>query len=443
MNYSKQYLAELSGKTNFIKDNLEKVLRLAEILKFLNTDNLFKGKLALKGGTAINLTAIELPRLSVDIDLDFTENLSKDEIVEVKSKFTKRLTDYMWQEGYSLLQSPREHYALLSFVFNYVNSAGNRDNIKVEINFMDRCHILPLEQKSIMAKGIIEPFEILTLNNVELYASKINALLSRATPRDLYDVNAMIEQNVISDMTLLKKCLIFYNMVGGEQDIDNLNFENINRIDFKKFKTQLKPVISKSDKFDLETAKDNVINYLKDLIILESAEKDFISNFRANIFMPHLLFDTREHTFNSLLHPMALWRCKEFADLSKIHINFKQKSQLPVEEYKLLVDNIIDNSDANELQKMSGKLLTSFIKEKAEQENDMKWRQYTLDISNSIVAIDKVKKMLYTSQILNEEKMEIAYNFDKMILKLELGNYLTQNEANYFVAIRNKLSNKF
>lgn len=55
MNYSKQYLAELSTKTNFIKDNLEKVLRLAEILKFLNIDNLFKGKLALKGGTAINL----------------------------------------------------------------------------------------------------------------------------------------------------------------------------------------------------------------------------------------------------------------------------------------------------------------------------------------------------------------------------------------------------
>ena len=178
---------------------------------------------------------------------------------------------------------------------------------------------------------------------------------------------------------------------------------------------------------------------MKDLIILEPAEKDFISNFRANIFMPHLIFDTREHTFNSLLHPMALWRCKEFADLSKIQINFKQKIQLPVEEYKLLVDNIIYNSDENELQKMSGKLLTSFIKEKAEQENDMKLRQYTLDIINSIVAIDKVKKMLYTSQILNEEKMEIAYNFDKMILKLELGNYLTQNEANYFVAIRNKL----
>ena len=84
MNYSKQYLAELATKTNFIKDNLEKVLRLAGILKFLNTDDVFKGIHAPKGGTATNLTAIELRRLSVDIDLDYTENLSKNEIEEVK-----------------------------------------------------------------------------------------------------------------------------------------------------------------------------------------------------------------------------------------------------------------------------------------------------------------------------------------------------------------------
>lgn len=439
MNYSKQYLAVLSTKTNFIKDNLEKVLRLAEILKFLNTDNVFKGKLALKGGTAINLTAMELPRLSVDIDLDFTENLSKNEIEEVKSKFTKRLTDYMWQEGYSLRASPREHYALLSFTFNYINNAGNRDNIKIEINFMNRCHILPLEQKQVLSNGIIDKFDILTLNTTELYASKINALLSRATPRDLYDVNGMIENNVIKNETLLKKCLIFYNMVGGERDIDNISFDNIKRIDFNKFKTQLKPVISKNDKFDLETAKENVINYLNNLIKLAPAEKDFISNFRANIFMPNLLFDTREHTFNSLLHPMALWRCRALADLSKIQINFKPKGESLVEKYKFLVDIIIDNSDANELQKLNGKLLTSLIKDKSKEEINSNYQQYILNIINSILAIDKLKKMLYSLQITKEEKMEIVYNFDKMIYKLELGNYLTQNEADYFILIRNKL----
>lgn len=251
MEFSRQYLTRLAQESNFIKDTLEKVLRLSEILKFLNSDVVFKDKLALKGGTAINLTAVELPRLSVDIDLDFTVNVNKDELPEIKEKFKKRLTDYMWQEGYSLADS-RDHFALTSFLFNYINNAGNRDNIKVEINFLDRCHVLPLEKKKILTKGIVEDFEILTLNTIELYASKINALLSRATPRDLYDVNAMIENNVITDTELLRKCLVFYNAIGGDYDIQELDYKNVERLDYRKYKTQLKPVISKDDKFDIE-----------------------------------------------------------------------------------------------------------------------------------------------------------------------------------------------
>ena len=65
---------ELSAKVadcNFIRDTIEKVMRLADILVFINEDPITQGKFALKGGTAINLTVFDLPRLSVDIDLDF------------------------------------------------------------------------------------------------------------------------------------------------------------------------------------------------------------------------------------------------------------------------------------------------------------------------------------------------------------------------------------
>ena len=85
MKISKEKLIELSNKTNLIKDNLEKVLRLSEILKFLNEDSKLKGKLALKGGTAINLTAVTLPRLSVDIDLDYTNNYLKKKLKKKKN----------------------------------------------------------------------------------------------------------------------------------------------------------------------------------------------------------------------------------------------------------------------------------------------------------------------------------------------------------------------
>ncbi len=309
MEFSRQYLTKLSQESNFIKDTLEKILRLSEILKFLNSDAIFKDKLALKGGTAINLTAVALPRLSVDIDLDFAVNVAKEELPEIKEKFKKRLSDYMWQEGYSLADS-RDYFALTSLLFHYINNAGNRDNIKVEINFLDRCHVLPLEKKMIFIKNMIENVEVLTLNTVELYASKINALLSRATPRDLYDVNAMIENRVIANTELLKKCLIFYNAIGGDYDLQNLNYENIERLDYKKFKTQLKPVITKDDKFDIEKAKEIVIKYLKDLIVLTDGEKEFLTKLKEKIYTPELLFDDEEMIANIKDHPAALWRIK-------------------------------------------------------------------------------------------------------------------------------------
>lgn len=309
MEITRQHLSQLADESNFIRDTLEKVLRLSEILKFLNSDTILKDKLALKGGTAINLTAVELPRLSVDIDLDYTINSGRAELLEIKEIIKKRLTDYMWQEGYSIAEA-QDSFALTLIVFNYTNTAGNRDNIKVEINFLDRCHILPLEKKKILTKGIVDDFEVLTLNTTELYASKINALLSRGTPRDLYDVNAMIEHNVIANTDILRKCLIFYNAIGGDYDIQDLDFKNIEKLNYKSFKKQLKPVIAKDDKFNMEKAKETVIGVVKELLVLSSDEELFLSKFKEKIYAPELLFDNEDIVLNIKNHPAALWRVK-------------------------------------------------------------------------------------------------------------------------------------
>ena len=312
MKYSKQYLVDLCSKTNFIKDNLEKVLRLNEILMFLNSDEELKGKLALKGGTAINLTAVNLPRLSVDIDLDYTINIDATELEAEKKSIKDKIIDYMTSQDYFVSKDAREHYALLSFIFSYVNNAGNRDNIKIEINFMDRCHILPLIKKDIYTGDILQSHEILTLNEIELYASKINALICRATPRDLYDVYAMIQNDIIKDKILLRKCLIFYNMIGGEQNIDSLDYNNIKSINFMKFKTQLRPVLSKSDKFNLEEAKDIVINFVKELVEFDAKDIEFINQFKTGQYKPELLFDNAEIVGKIVNHPMAKWRISKF-----------------------------------------------------------------------------------------------------------------------------------
>ena len=302
-------MTKLANETNFIRDNLEKTIRLSYILKFLNTNEYFKDRFVLKGGTAINLTVLDLPRLSTDIDLDLTKNISKEEVKIEKVEIKNRFMDYMYKEEYFILQEPRETYALSSFAFGYMNSAGNRDVIKVDINFMDRCHILPLEYKSVLGNGILDDYEILTLNKVELYGSKLNALLSRAAPRDLYDVNNMIDNNVIEDKILLKKCLIFYILISGDYDLNNINFNKINEINYSKIRSKLSSVLKKNEKFDYETAKIKVTNYLKELLIFDDEEKEFIELFKNKIYKPELLFKDKNIVENIKDHPMALWRC--------------------------------------------------------------------------------------------------------------------------------------
>ncbi len=55
--------------------------------------------LALKGGIAINLTIFNLPRLSVDIDLDYAKNNSRDEMMAERADITDIIKRYMATEG--------------------------------------------------------------------------------------------------------------------------------------------------------------------------------------------------------------------------------------------------------------------------------------------------------------------------------------------------------
>ena len=68
--YNKADLGRAALQYGYIRDTFEKVLRLKEILEYVNMQEYLSNHLVLKGGTAINLTVFNLPRLSVDIDME-------------------------------------------------------------------------------------------------------------------------------------------------------------------------------------------------------------------------------------------------------------------------------------------------------------------------------------------------------------------------------------
>ena len=125
--YSKQTLDSIAKNQGFIRDNLEKVVRLVDVLNYFHESKLLSETLVLKGGTAINLTVFELPRLSVDIDLDFSVDCSREEMLAKRQEINDEVLRYMQSEGYSLAPSSKNPHTLDSWVFHYTNAAGNND----------------------------------------------------------------------------------------------------------------------------------------------------------------------------------------------------------------------------------------------------------------------------------------------------------------------------
>ncbi|MDR2840325.1 MAG: nucleotidyl transferase AbiEii/AbiGii toxin family protein, partial [Paludibacter sp.] len=214
---------------------------------------------------------------------------------------------------YALSPHTKNPHSLDSWAFYFQNAAGNRDVLKVEINYSMREHIFPTEKRKIKSEILNADFQINTLAEIELFGSKIKALIERAAARDLYDVHNIINHNAVNsdNKELLRKIIIFYLTVGGKNEIIlPFTFENINKLKFPKIRSTLVPVLRKSENFDFETAKTEVINFLADLMKLPKNEIDFIKKFEQGIYQPELLFDDAQIIARIKEHPMAIWRTK-------------------------------------------------------------------------------------------------------------------------------------
>jgi len=308
--YEKVTLGKISHENGFIRDTFEKMSRLIDILQFINSETELNSILALKGGTAINLTIFNLPRLSVDIDLDLTENYSRDEMFVKRERISELLGRFMAGEGYVKNSKSKQVHALDSFVYSFTNATGNADNIKIEINYISRSHILLPNIISAKTDNIFPDFIIRTLDPVEIFASKISALLTRTAARDVYDVNNMILFEIFDkeQTLLLKKCLVFYIAIGTDDAPDEFDFEKLDGLKYHDIKTRLIPMLRKKDSFDINIARERIKNYLSELLQFTDYEKEFLSQFRNGQYKPELLFtgDMLERVQN---HPMALWKC--------------------------------------------------------------------------------------------------------------------------------------
>jgi len=310
MQFDKLTLGRTARELGFVRDTFEKVCRLVEILKYFESDELLADALALKGGTAINLTIFDLPRLSVDIDLDYCKSINREAMLSDREIIASKISKYMKSNEYTLSPKTKHYHALDSFVFEYTNAGTVKDNLKIEINYMLRCHVLPLEKREVKYTFSNEAVKVLSVAPIEIFSSKTVALLSRTAPRDLYELYNMIRFNIIDDdkREMFRKCVVFYSAISSEHPPKEFKIDNIGNVSKMQIKRDLNPVLKKTEQLDLELVQEVIKEFLRAVLIANDNEKMFWNSFKNGIYRPELLFS--EDIISIKNHPMALWKCR-------------------------------------------------------------------------------------------------------------------------------------
>jgi predicted nucleotidyltransferase component of viral defense system len=148
---------------------------------------------ALHGGTAINLFHLDMPRLSVDLDLTYVP-FSDDRDADLENIRTSleaiktRLKERMPAIRFSDLQRASKELKMIC--------ATPDATVKVEVNQINRGLIAP-PRTMVLCNRAQEEFdrfcEVATVSAGQLWGGKVNAALDRQHPRDLFDMRSLFE----------------------------------------------------------------------------------------------------------------------------------------------------------------------------------------------------------------------------------------------------------
>ena len=201
-----------------------------------------------------------------------------------------------------------DDYALDRFDLKYRNTFDSPDRVKVEINYVSsRIPIYGITNAIPYNIFDISVETVQTLSQAEIYGSKIEALIKRHAPRDLFDVYLLTKHNKKIEIPQLRKCTIFSCCVEIPWDFRASFASNpADVISEKQVNDELRPYLRHNYNFDLTSAKESVGRFCNELFRLEEYEQKFLQRFfEDKEYLPNLLFPDGDHLLD---HPGIKWR---------------------------------------------------------------------------------------------------------------------------------------
>jgi len=205
-------LERKASELGFPAESLEKVLRLVELLDGLWSHPYLNGRLALKGGTALNLFLFDLPRLSVDIDLNYIGSSDR-EVMLTERPSVERAVQAVCKRCHLEVQRLPDEHAGGKWVIRYLRAAGG----------------------------------------------KLAALFSRSASRDVFDVVRLFEQPTL-DRLKLRLAFVVYGAM-SRRDFRCVTVDEIEMLP-RDAESELFPLLRR----DLVPSRSDVAGWCREMI---------------------------------------------------------------------------------------------------------------------------------------------------------------------------------
>lgn len=312
MRISPAKLAAAAESTGFRPDMIEKAAHLLRLLDALHSHPFIKGKLALKGGTALNLFFFDMPRLSVDIDLNYVGTQDRSSMLEELPRLERAMQAVFSREEFTVRRMPQEH-AGGKWSLRFPGASGGTGNLDVDVNFMFRIPLWPVTEMNSRRLGEWRAQDQPVVDIHEIAAGKLAALLSRRQVRDLFDCHRILHMSNL-DSHKLRIAFVAYGAMNRKDwravSIDDVRFEP------EEFSRQLIPTL----RIDEREKRESISEYgsrlvaecrrlLAAVLPFTDAERHFLDMLLdTGEIVPDLLTEDPSLQDRIRRHPLLAWK---------------------------------------------------------------------------------------------------------------------------------------
>ena len=312
MRLSGERLRAEAEATGFRTEVLEKVIHLLNLLGAFQTHTFLKGRWALKGGTALNLFLLDVPRLSVDIDLNYVGAAERETMMAERPRFEEALQAVCAREGFTVARIPSDH-AGGRWSLRYASALGQGGNLEVDLNYMFRIPLWPVVARDSHRVGSFQATDVPLVDIHELAAGKLAALLARGASRDVFDAQQLLTTCNL-DRRLLRLAFVVYGAI-NRRDWRTVSVADV-RVDPVELQSQLAPMLRKQaveGPGSVGSWPDRLLSESRKLLAavlpLDDHEREFLDRLLDHgEIKPSLLTDDQALAERIRRHPGLEWK---------------------------------------------------------------------------------------------------------------------------------------